>query len=407
MSQIIFHIDVNSAFLSWTAIKLLSEGYPDDIRTILSAIGGDKEKRHGIILAKSVPAKAYHVTTGEPIVSALKKCPELQLFPPDHAYYTKCSKALLAHLSGYTSDLEQLSIDECFMDYTPIQSFYESPEQAAQIIKDSVYDTLGFSVNIGISCNKILAKMASDFKKPNLVHTLYPYEIQEKMWPLPVSELYMAGKSSVRVLHNLGINTIGELANTPSELLQLHLKSHGRLLWEYANGIDNTSFTPEPVENKGIGNSTTLATDVTSLEDACHVLLDLSETVAIRLRKAHMKASLLSVEIKYSNFTKASHQMQLDIPTDNAMLLYKKSIVLFKKLWTHAPIRLLGIRISKLTDASEPEQLSLFTEQAQATEKLRKVDEAMDSIRQKFGKNAVLRASFLKSPQTTNSGKFD
>ncbi|MBO5278690.1 MAG: DNA polymerase IV [Lachnospiraceae bacterium] len=395
MDSIIFHIDVNSAYLSWTAVKLLSEGFPTDIRTTLSAIGGDKATRHGIILAKSIPAKSYHITTGEPVVSALKKCPELTLYPPDHSYYSQCSERLMKHLSSYTPELEQLSIDECFLNFTSIQNQYTSPEEAAHIIKDSIRDTFGFTVNIGISTNKVLAKMASDFKKPDLVHTLYPSEIRQKMWPLPVSELYMAGKSSVRTLYNLGITTIGELAQAPLELICLHLKSHGRLLWQYANGIDDSPFISEPVKEKGIGNSTTLSTDATTRESAAHVLLTLSESVARRLRAAGFQASMVSVELKYNDFNRVSHQMQLSTPTDNSTALYQTSLRLFDNLWNGTPIRLLGIRTAKLTTNDEPVQLSLFDQTDKRSQKLKKVDEAMDSIRRKYGKDAVTRASFL------------
>ena len=397
MNPIIFHIDVNSAYLSWTAVRLLQQGHPVDIRTTLSAIGGDKATRHGIILAKSIPAKAYHVTTGEPVVSALKKCPELELFPPDHKYYHECSRRLMEHLSSYTPEIEQLSVDECFMNFTSIQNQYASPEEAAHIIKGSVRDTFGFTVNIGISTNKVLAKMASDFKKPDLVHTLYPHEIRSKMWPLPVSELYMAGKSSVRTLYNIGITTIGELAQAPLDLVCLHLKSHGKTLWEYANGIDDSPFVSEPAKEKGIGNSTTLSADATTREAAAPVLLTLAESVAKRLRAASYQASMVSVELKYNDFTRVSHQTQLSTPTDNSTTLYQTALTLFDQLWNGTPIRLLGIRTSKLTDHNEPVQLSLFDMVDERSEKLKKLDMAMDSIRQKYGKDSVTRARFLDS----------
>lgn len=403
MSQIIFHIDVNSAYLSWTAVRLLQEGHPVDIRTTLSAIGGDKATRHGIILAKSIPAKAYHVTTGEPIVSALKKCPELTLYPPEPKLYQQCSERLMKHLSSYTPEIEQLSIDECFMNFTSIQNQYASAEEAAHIIRNSVRDTFGFTVNVGISTNKVLAKMASDFRKPDLVHTLYPHEIREKMWPLPVSELYMAGKSSVRTLYNLGITTIGELAQTPSELICQHLKSHGRMLWEFANGIDNSPFFSEPAKEKGIGNSTTLSADAVTREAAARVLLTLAESVAKRLRTASYQASMVSVELKYNNFTRVSHQMQLSTPTDNSTRIYQTALTLFDELWNGTPIRLLGIRTSKLRTDDEPVQLTLFDTIDTRSEKLRKLDAAMDSIRQKYGKDSVTRASFLPPDQHTRN----
>ena len=264
MQQIIFHIDVNSAFLSWTAVEQLKNGAEEDLRTIPSIIGGDQESRHGVVLAKSISAKKYGIVTGEPVANAFRKCPNLVMAPPNHKMYTEYSKRLMQFLrENYTDEIEQASVDECYMNFTGIAHRYASPVAAAFEIKDAVYKEFGFTVNVGISVNHLLAKMASDFEKPNKVHTLFPEEIPAKMWPLPVSELYMAGKSSVEVLHKLEIRTIGELAKTDPDLLELHLKSHGRTLWEFANGKAGDKVVRERVENKGIGNSTTLPKDVT------------------------------------------------------------------------------------------------------------------------------------------------
>ncbi len=256
--HIFFHIDVNSAFLSWTALSLLQEGSGTDLRLIPSIVGGDMAKRHGVVLAKSLPAKAYGITTGEPVVNALRKCPVLVTVPPDHAMYHRRSRELMQLLSDICPDIEQVSIDECYMDYTPISKKYSSPREAARQIKDKVRDTLGFTVNVGISDRKVLAKMASDFRKPDLVHTLFVREIPEKLWPLPVSSLFLCGQSSVETLRKLGILTIGDLAHTQTDILEAHLKSHGLTLWQYANGIDDSDLTPKPVKVRGVGNSTTL-----------------------------------------------------------------------------------------------------------------------------------------------------
>ena len=255
MKQIIFHIDVNSAFLSWSAQKRLEKGDPVDLRTIPSIVGGDQELRHGVVLAKSVPARRYGILTGEPIVNALRKCPSLTIEPPDHKLYHEKSRALMAFLSRICPEIEQLSVDECFMDFTPIRNRFPSPEQAAETIKNRIRDTFGFTVNIGISDKKVLAKMASDFKKPDLVHTLYSSEIEEKMWPLPVSSLYMCGKSSTQALRKLEIRSIGDLARADRDVLSSHLKSHGLMLWEFANGIDDSVVVSAPEQAKGIGNS--------------------------------------------------------------------------------------------------------------------------------------------------------
>lgn len=399
MSRLIFHIDVNSAFLSWTAVERLRQGDPVDLREIPSIIGGDKEKRHGIVLAKSIPAKAFHIQTGEPIVHALEKCRTLTIAPPDHAMYHEKSRILMNYLKELTPDIEQVSIDECYLDFTSIAGNYESPIAAATQIKDTIYRTMGFTVNVGISDCKVLAKMASDFKKPNLVHTLFRHEIQKKMWPLPVSSLYMCGKSSVEELRKLEILTIGDLARANPDIVALHLKSHGRLLWEYANGMDDSRVESIPEAAKGIGNSTTLSKDAEDPDTINEVLLALSDSVASRLRKAGSLAYMVSVEVKYNTFKKNSHQTTLVSPTDASNTIYNTACQLFKELWDGTPVRLLGIRTSKLVDIAEPVQMSLLdlVPEQQTDAKNQKLDKALDAIRQKYGSSAVVRGSMLGS----------
>ena len=305
-------------------------------------------------------------------------------------------------LKNYTPDIEQGSVDECYMDFTGIAYQYASPVDAALEIKNAVYQKFGFTVNVGISVNRLLAKMASDFEKPNKVHTLFPEEIPLKMWPLPVSDLYMAGRSSVEVLHKLEIRTIGELAKADPSLLELHLKSHGRTLWEFANGKGSSKVIREHVENKGIGNSTTLSKDVTTEERAKEVLLMLAETVGGRLRKERQKANMVSVEIKYSTFQSVSHQKQMGRAINADQVVYQTACELFHELWNGQPIRLLGIRTSKLVSDDAPEQMSIFDFQNEQinkkakSEKHQKLDKALDEIRKKFGDEAIKRGTFLK-----------
>ena len=237
--RIIFHIDVNSAYLSWTAVEQLKNGAGVDIRTIPAIIGGDQKSRHGIVLAKSISAKKYGIRTGEPVANAFRKCPNLKTYLPDHQMYREYSRKLMEFLRTYTTHIEQVSVDECYMDFTEIADRFTSPVEGASEIKDEVYKRFGFTVNVGISSRKVLAKMASDFEKPNKVHTLFPEEVPAKMWPLPIGELFMAGRSSVETMKKLEIYTIGDLANTDPAILELHLKSHGRKLWEFANGLDD------------------------------------------------------------------------------------------------------------------------------------------------------------------------
>ena len=397
MEPIFFHIDVNSAFLSWTAVERLEQGDPLDLRLIPSIIGGDKEKRHGIVLAKSIPAKAFQIQTGEPIVKALEKCSALTIAAPDHAMYRRKSRILMDYLKTLTPEIEQVSIDECYMDFTSIVNQYPSALEAAHQIKDTISDTMGFTVNIGISDCKVLAKMASDFKKPNLVHTLYRHEIKEKMWPLPVSSLFMCGKSSVDELRKLEILTIGDLACADPAIISLHLKSHGKLLWEFANGIDDSKVEPVHPDAKGIGNSTTMAKDAEDLDTIHKVLLSLSDSVASRIRKADSMAYMVSVEVKYNTFVKNSHQTTLPSPTNTSDTIYQTACRLFDELWDGTPVRLLGIRCSKLVDMDEPVQMSLMDyEFNKKDERNQRLDSALDSIRKRYGSSAVVRGSMLK-----------
>lgn len=414
MNTVYFHIDVNSAFLSWSALKKLHMGSDMDLRLLPSIIGGDRERRHGVVLAKSLAAKSFGVKTGEPIVSALRKCPGLIIEPPDHPLYEEQSDRLFNFLSSFCPDLEKLSIDECFMDFTPVAGRYADPAAGANAIRQAVFEKFGFTVNIGISDKKILAKMASDFEKPNLVHTLFLSEIREKMWPLPVNELYMCGKASAEAFRKLEIRTIGDLAQADSAILVSHLKSHGKQLWDYANGIDPTVIVTEKQELKGIGNSTTLSQDAVTREEAFTALLHLSESVGSRLRSDHKLAGLLCTEIKYSTFRSVSHQMVLASPSASTGLLYQTACQLFDELWDGTPIRLLGIRTSKLEDEEAPQQLSLFdlpqgnlAQQKPALgrpihdqmshEKQKALDHAIDDIRSRFGNSSVVRGSLLHS----------
>lgn len=408
MSRTIFHIDVNSAYLSWSAVEKLKNGFDVDLREIPSIIGGDEASRHGIVLAKSVSAKKYGVTTGEPVASALRKCANLVMEPPNHQMYREYSRQLMEYFKTYTPDIEQLSVDECFLDYTPIAHLYGEPVAFANRLKNEVKEKFGFTVNIGISEVKILAKMASDFQKPDKVHTLWKVEIQKKMWPLPVSELYMVGKSSLPKLRNLGIHTIGDLAGMNPEILEAHFKSFGKLIWENANGIGSDVVESEGAAAKGVGNSTTLREDVTDVDNAKKVLLSLAESVSGRLRKHEFLAGNVAVEIKYADFTKCSHQAPFLTPTNATSKIYEQSCKLFEELWNGTPVRLLGIRCSKLQDVGEPVQMSLFDmefpknengktalSKTPNREKLEKLDKAMDSIKKRFGDGAIVRGSSL------------
>lgn len=396
MEKVIFHIDVNSAFLSWEAVyRLKVLGEEVDLRMIPSAVGGDMSKRRGVILAKSIPAKRYNVRTGEPIVDALRKCPNLVIVKPNHKLYHEQSAKFLEILNKYSPAVEQYSIDEAFVDMTGMERLFGKPVMAAHALKDEIYNTLGFTVNIGISSNKLLAKMAGDFEKPNKVHTLFPWEMEEKMWPLPVRDLLFVGKASEKKLNTLGIKTIGELAGADLNVLKSVLKSQGEMLYNYANGIDNSGLELEPEDNKGYSNSTTIAYDVTDSYTAKKYILELSENVCQRLRQDDMRAGEVSVTIKYNDLSKVSHQRALPTGTNITKEIYETACKLFDELWEGVPIRLLGVRAGKVSHSGANRQLSLFDNTDY--EKLERLDKAMDKIRGKYGSDAIKPASFLEN----------
>ncbi|MBR3952388.1 MAG: DNA polymerase IV [Oscillospiraceae bacterium] len=393
MERIVFHIDVNSAFLSWEASRRVRNG-EEDIRLIPSAIGGDRDKRTGVILAKSIPAKKFGVKTGEPVGMALRKCPNLYLAKPDFRLYVKCSKAFMDICREYTPVVEKYSIDECFLDMTGMGRLYPDPVKTAHQIKDRIKSELGFTVNVGIGPCKILAKMASDFEKPDKVHTLFYDEIKTKMWPLPVRELFSIGRSTAERLEGAGIKTIGDLARLDLKSVQSLIgEKNGKQIHDYANGIDDSPVLEEPEEAKGYSISTTLETDVADFEGADKIFLALADSVSARMRADGKKAFCIGVTIRGNDFKNHSHQKTLEDPTDITAEVYSESKKLFRELWDRkTPLRLLGISLTQITE-EENAQLSLFKTENENREKERRLDKAMDAIRSKFGSATVVRAS--------------
>ena len=403
MKSIVFHIDVNAAFLSWEAVyRLAHKGEKQDLRELASAVGGDVTLRHGIILAKSIPAKDYGIKTGETILEARRKCPDLVLVPPDYHLYEKCSAAFMEILREYSDVVEQYSIDEAFVDMSGSCHLFGSPREVAGQIKDRIREELGFTVNVGISSNKLLAKMASDLQKPDRVHTLYPEEITRKMWPLPVSELFFVGRSTTSKLLSMGIRTIGELAKADPAWLKCMLKKQGEVIWGFANGLDFSPVLRKPMANKGYGNSTTIPFDVTDAETAEQVLLALSETLGNRLRADQVQIRVVSVGIRYADLSYASHQKTLQSATDVTWEIYEAACRLFGELWNGRPIRHLGIHTGQVSGADLGRQLSIFDELDY--EKLGRMDQAVDGLRKRFGADALMRAVFLNGPIDHMSG---
>ena len=393
--RLIFHVDVNSAFLSWEAARRVKEGLPD-LREIPSCIGGDPKSRRGIVVAKSIPAKKYGVTTGEPVALALRKCPDLVCVPGDFALFDRCSRAFKKICASYAPVMESFSIDEVFLDMSGTHLIYPDPVAVAHEIKDKIRDELGFTVNVGIGTNKLLAKMASDFEKPDKVHTLFPSEIPEKMWPLPVRDLLFLGKASEQKLLRAGIKTIGDMAKSDeAEIRQLLGDKNGRQLYRYANGIDDSPVRSEREEAKGYSAETTVEEDIVTYEQALSLLLAQCDVVAARMRRDGKKCSCVAVTYRTLDFKTRSHQKNFEDPTDVTEEIFAQVKKLLYECWKCEPLRLIGVALTDLT-SDEFRQMSLFENTADR-EKQKKVDETIDDIRRRFGNGMIVRGSTIST----------
>lgn len=389
MEKKILHVDVNNAFLSWTAVEMLKQGYQIDIREIPAIIGGDETKRAGIVLAKSMKAKECGIKTAETIYQARIKCPNIKIFPANHKIYRKYSEALYNLLLQYTDKIERFSIDECFLDMTEYLMKNNLLNKAKEISK-RIKEELKFTVNIGVANNKLLAKMASDFTKPDKIHTLYKEEIPKKMWPLPVSELFMLGRQTVPKLYNMQIKTIGDLAHTDKKILEKKFGKHGTIMWEYANGIDNSEVKYKEEKPKAIGNSITLPQNISNIKKLEEILLALAEQVTYRLRKYGMRATTVNVQLRTNEFKDTSHQGKLSNETSSTKEIFNKAKELLEQMQKNdTPIRLIGLRVDGLTDENE-RQISLFGNKE--NEKQEKLDKTIDELKEKYGYNSITRA---------------
>lgn len=396
MERQILHVDVNNAFLSWTAVDMLKKGSSIDIREISSVIGGDESRRSGIVLAKSPKAKMFGISTGETLYQARMKCPGLQVYPMNYKLYKESSNKLYQLLLQYTDKIERFSIDECFLDMTNCLLGDTLLNKAREINK-RVKNELGFTVNVGVAHNKLLAKMASDFTKPDKVHTLFEEEIPSKMWSLPVSELFMLGRKTIPKLYNMRIKTIGQLAKTDKQLMIKKFGKHGLMMWEYANGIDNSEVQYQYEKPKGVGNSTTLPIDVNDISKLEEILLALTEQVTYRLRRYNLLANVVNVQLRTKDFEDKSHQKKLPEATSNTKDIYVEAKELLHEMYVKGtPIRLIGMRVDNLVEKDEL-QLSLFSHAD--NEKQEKIDKVVDDLKQKYGYNSITRAGKLHSEE--------
>ncbi len=394
--NIVFHIDVNSAFLSWSAAyKVNILGAKLDLREIPAIVGGDQESRHGIVLAKSMPAKRFDIQTGEAIITAQQKCPGLIVIPPDYHLYVTASRALMELLNKYSDNVLQYSIDEAWAEFEGFEGLYGGIVGFANDLREEIRRELGFTVNIGVSGNKLLAKMAGDFKKPDFVHTLFSWEIEQKMWPLPVGHLFFVGRATEKKLHTLGIHTIGELAKTDVLILRQHLKKQGEIIWNYANGVDLLPYLYQTEANKGYGNSMTAPRDIVDIGYARQILLSLCETIGMRLRADKVKISCVAVSITTCLFERSSKQMTLQSATDITEEIYRSACIVFDRLWNGiSSIRQIGVHTSKVSE-DQMRQYHLFD--MISYDKMECCNKAIDEIRKKYGEDSVMRAGFLSA----------
>ena len=393
--RIIFHIDVNNAFLSWTAVQLLEEGYNIDIRTIPAIIAGDESKRHGIVLAKSPIAKKYGIVTAETIYQAKMKCPNLKIFSPNHEIYQRKSKQLMNYLKTFTPIMEQFSIDECFLDMTGTKYLYTNHLELAYKIKDEIKEKFGFTVNVGIGNNKLCAKMASDFEKPDKVHTLLKSEIKEKLWPLPVNDLFMCGKKTSIELNKMNIYTIKDLAEYDFQKLEKKFKSQAKYLKQAAWGIDESKVEERKDKRQSISTTRTLPHDEENREKLKEVLFVQTEDVCRQLREQNLYASTIAIIYKDKYFKSTTVQEQLENATDNTKEILKKINSLFEKSYNNMPVRLIGVRLANLTKFKNT-QVSIFDTEIDDNSKEESIQKTVDKINKKFGSSLIMPASIKK-----------
>ena len=389
-TKVVMHIDVNSAFLSWHTAYYNQIGIENDFLKTPTVIGGNEKKRHGIVLAKSIPAKKAGVKTGQSLIEARTACPKLKVISPRYDIYIKASKSLRDFLNTYSPDVDVFSIDECFLNFTDKDINYK---KLAYQIKNKIKENFGYTVNIGISNNKLLAKQASEFEKPDKVHTLYKEEIKKKLWPLDVSELFMIGRKTGPKLKRIGIYTIGDLANCDYNLLISSLKSQGKLIYDYAWGIDNSVFSEEK-DIKGIGNGSTISFDVEEREVAYKIIMSLCENVSIRLRRENKVCKVVSIGIKNKNFEYKIKQKKINYYTSSTEKIINTAKCLFDQLWDRSPIRHMNVRVSDFID-KDNKQINFFENKNGL--KKEKLDQTIDKIREKYGSYSIIRASYIDS----------
>lgn len=390
MDRIIFLVDMNAFFISCEMSR------NNELKGKPAAVAGDPKNRKGIILSGNYDARAYGVKTTMTVNEAKKLCPSIILVPPDHDFYSKRSREVMNVFSRFTPNVQQNSIDEAWLDVTGCKGLFGEPLEIAKKIMDTIMNELDLWCSIGISSNKFLSKMASDMKKPLGITELYPEDIKNKLWPMPVRSMYGVGKQTEKKLIDMSIYTIGDLAVCNVKKLIKCFGSYGEVLNNHANGIDESSVEINPYhENKSISRSVTLARDTVDLEYVRNIIIELSEEIGIEARRNGWKGGKVSIVLKYSDFKVITRQKSIT-PSNLSRIIYDTACELLKKNWnTINPVRLVGVGLGNIED--EVEQLSLFdlVEDSFKNKKEEKLEKAMDLIREKYGMNSVVRAKLL------------
>ncbi len=393
MDKTILHCDCNGFFASVECVLNPS------LKSVPMAVGGSRENRHGIILAKNELAKAFGISTAETIGSALKKCPGLVIVPPHHDVYEEFSERVNKIYTDYTDLVEKFGIDESWLDVTGSLNLFGNGTQIADILRKRVKDEIGITISVGVSFNKIFAKLGSDLKKPDATTEISKENYKEKIYHLPADMLLYVGKSTCSGLKAMGINTIGDIALANKELLTERFGKHGALLSDYANGLSDTPVASyyEERQVKSVGNGLTFPKDLVTEDEIRTAIYSLTETVAERLRLKNLKCETLQITIRDFDFDTVTRQKSV-FPTNSVHNIAGECISLFYSgRINKKPVRMLTVTALSLVNEDSDFQISLFD--TEDTKKHEKVDHAMDLIKQKYGKNSVFRAGTMNNIQ--------
>jgi len=398
MKRVILHCDLNSFYASVECL------YRPEVRSLPVAVCGRADLRHGIVLAKNQIAKQYGIVTGEVVWQAKQKCPHLVVINPNYSRYLLFSKEAREVYADYTDQIESFGIDECWLDVTGSAGLFGTGEKIAHEIKERMKKEVGITVSVGVSYNKIFAKLGSDLKKPDAVTSISEENYRQLIWPLDAGELLYVGRSTRRKLKNIAISSIGKLAETPLSVLRSALGKWGETLWVFANGLDETPVMKVDCQSfiKGIGNSMTTARDLENDKDVKVTFYVLAESVAQRLRKHNLKGKTVQIYIRDNQLFSLERQGQLSVGSYVSGVIAKKAMDIFIANWRWInPIRSLGIRVTGLFAADSGMQLSLFGEDNQHM-KLASLEKSIDEIRRRYGHYSIQRA-LLMSEKTLNA----